>query len=122
MYDKETMNLTSAILLLAAVPAAFAQTATTTPQSTTQPSTSASATAPNGDTMQVRQKLTQDLQKDGFKNIRIVADSFLVHAVNKQGEPVVMIINPDSVFAMTQVNASSNGQNAQPASSTTASK
>jgi hypothetical protein len=106
---------------LLAVPA-LAQTATTTPQSTTQPSPSASATAPNGDTMQVRQKLTQDLQKDGFKNIRIVADSFLVHAVNKQGEPVVMIINPDSVFAMTQVNASSNGQNAQPASSTTASK
>ena len=50
---------------------------------------------------QVRQKITKDLTSDGYQDVRVIPDSFLVHAKNKQGDPVVMIINPDSVFAVT---------------------
>ena len=61
------------------------------------------------DLTQLQHKITSDLQQDGYKNVRVVPNSFLVHAENKQGHPVVMIINPDSVFAMTTVDASGNG-------------
>ena len=51
----------------------------------------------------MRQKISSDLEKDGYKNVQVVADSFLVNAENKEGQKVVMIINPNSVLSMTQV-------------------
>jgi hypothetical protein len=73
--------------------------------------------------LEMRTKISTDLEQQGFKNVHVIADSFLVHAENKQGQPVVMIINPDSVFSMTEMGAngaSSAGSNAAP--KTTASK
>jgi hypothetical protein len=91
---------------LFAVPA-FA--ATTPSTDTTSPATGSSATTQGApDNIHLRQKITADLEKDGFKNVEVVADSFLVHAINKEGEPVVMIINPDSVFAVTKLTSAEN--------------
>lgn len=70
----------------------------------THPNTSSSAQPmSSGDQQQLRQKITQDLKNDGYSDVQVVPDSFLVHAKNKQGEAVVMIINPNSVFAVTQL-------------------
>jgi hypothetical protein len=97
---------------LLSVPA-FAQTNAATP-STPAPATR-SGSPSTASTMQAREKIMHDLQQDGFKNIRVAPESFLIHAENKQGEPVVMIINPDSVFSMTEVatTASAHGSTAR---------
>lgn len=56
-----------------------------------------------GDAGQVRQKLKQDLEQAGFKNVQVMPESFLVRAQDKQGRPVLMVVNPDSVTAITEV-------------------
>jgi len=55
------------------------------------------------DLTKLQQKITADLQNDGYRDVRVMPNSFLVHATNKQGQAVVMIINPDSVFAVTEI-------------------
>jgi hypothetical protein len=60
------------------------------------------------DAMHVRQKVKQDLEQAGFTNVQVMPESFLVRAKDKQGRPVMMVINPDSVTAVTEMNG--NGQ------------
>lgn len=96
----------------AALPA-LAQTSSTGSNATTNSNSSMSTsnTGANGSTTpmsqadmgRLQQKITADLQNDGYKNVRVVPNSFLIHAENKSGQPIVMIINPDSVFAITDV-------------------
>lgn len=47
-------------------------------------------------------KLRDDLTKAGFTDIKIMASSFLVRAKDSQGNPVMMVINPDSLTEVTQ--------------------
>jgi hypothetical protein len=58
-------------------------------------------------TMRVGQKLHADLSKAGFTDISVVPSSFIVHAKNSQGNPVMMVISPDSVTAITERDGSS---------------
>jgi sporulation protein YlmC with PRC-barrel domain len=37
------------------------------------------------------------LQKQGFKDIQVVPESFIIHAKDKDGDPVVMSVSPDSI-------------------------
>jgi len=106
---------------LFAVPAFAASTPSTetNPPGSTATAPAAGTTTPNASTPMprapgsslggMRQKITAELTKDGFKNVEVVADSFLVHAINQDGEPVVMIINPDSVFAVTKLTSAETG-------------
>jgi len=48
------------------------------------------------------QKLHDDLTKAGFTDIRIMPSSFLVRAKDSQGNPVMMVINPDSLAEVTE--------------------
>ncbi len=59
------------------------------------------------------QKMRDDLAKAGFTDIQIMPSSFLVRAKDSAGNPVMMVINPDSVAAVTE--------ESQPASSANAS-
>lgn len=43
------------------------------------------------------------LQQDGFTNVQVVPGSFLVSAKDKNGDPVTMVIGPNSMMMMTQV-------------------
>ncbi len=52
--------------------------------------------------MQISQKLRDDLGKAGFSDIKIMPSSFIVRAKDSQGNPVMMVINPDSVTAITE--------------------
>jgi hypothetical protein len=45
----------------------------------------------------------KNLQDSGFTDIRIMPESFLVRAKDKDGNPVMMLINPDSITAGTDV-------------------
>lgn len=51
----------------------------------------------------LQQQVRENLQQDGFTDIKMMPSSFLVRAKDKQGNAVMMVINPDAVTAMTQV-------------------
>jgi hypothetical protein len=48
------------------------------------------------------QKLHDDLSRAGFTDITIMPSSFLVRAKDSQGNPVMMVINPDAFTEVTQ--------------------
>jgi hypothetical protein len=48
----------------------------------------------------LRDQVKDALQQAGFKNIRIISESFLVRAIDQNGDPVVMVIRPDSLRTM----------------------
>jgi hypothetical protein len=61
----------------------------------------------------VEQQLAQSLQRAGFTHVRVEPRVFVVHAMNAQGEPVLMRIAPDTMEAVTGVpNGGQNGSHA----------
>ena len=83
-------------------PAASGQTATGVQQN--------SMNGPNaapGRAQRAVQKMRDDLMKAGFTDIHIMPSSFLVRAKDSSGNPVMMVVNPDSVTAITEENSSS---------------
>ena len=52
--------------------------------------------------MQIAQKLRADLMKAGYTDITIRPSSFFIQAKNSEGNPVTMMISPDSVTALTE--------------------
>ena len=64
----------------------------------------------------LRQDLADSLKKSGFTDVKVVPDSFFVQAKDKSGNPISMLISPNSVTEMTNVpigvagGASANGQ------------
>jgi hypothetical protein len=64
------------------------------------------ASAPGG--LHISQKLRNDLTSAGFTDIHIMPESFMVRAKDSQGNPVMMVINPDSVTAITEEVQSTN--------------
>src|ERR1700761_9361893 len=50
------------------------------------------------------------LQTAGFRDIKIAPGSFLVHAKDKSGNPVVMNVGPDSLTEVTEVGDKSGEQ------------
>ena len=52
--------------------------------------------------MHIAQKLRTDLNKAGYTDITIRPSSFFVQAKNSEGNPVTMMISPDSVTALTE--------------------
>src|SRR5689334_1424447 len=78
--------------------AALAQSSTSNPST---PSNSASAQKSQSLPTEIRQKL----QRDGFTDIQVVPSSFLIQAKDKDGDPVMMMIGPNSMTMLTQVNS-----------------
>jgi len=44
----------------------------------------------------LREEVKNTLRDAGFTNIRIMSESFLVRAINQNGDPVVMVVHPDA--------------------------
>jgi hypothetical protein len=57
----------------------------------------------------LRQQVRQNMAAAGFTDIKVMPGSFLVRAKDKSGNPVMMIINPDSVTAVTALTANTSG-------------
>ncbi len=55
----------------------------------------------------IQQQVRKNLQQAGFTDIQLMPSSFLVRAKDKNGNQVMMVINPDSVTAVTEVPAAS---------------
>jgi hypothetical protein len=69
----------------------------------------------------IQQKVQKNLQDAGFTDIHIMPSSFLVRAKDKDGNPVMMVINPDSVTAVTAIpgpgRTTGQGSSSQPSQS-----
>jgi hypothetical protein len=106
----------AAALVLGATGAALAQTGTST---TSQPNTSNSSASTNSSASgaQMRDRLINNLKQAGFTNVQVQAESFLVRAKDKDGDPVMMVINPDSLTEVVGANPSAtNGEGRSSAS------
>ncbi len=76
--------------------AAVAQTPSTQPS---QQNKNATAQSPQA----VQEQVRKNLQQAGFTDIQLMPSSFLVRAKDKSGNPVMMVINPDSITAVTEI-------------------
>jgi hypothetical protein len=94
-------TLCAVILCCGFAGSAVAATATT-PTGSTNSQTTAPNTLPPA---HVSQRLRDDLTKAGFKDITIMPSSFLVRAKDSQGNPMMMVINPDSVTEVSEQSA-----------------
>jgi hypothetical protein len=63
---------------------------------------SGSTSAQNAGNSSVQQKVRQNLEQAGFTDIQVMPSSFLVRAKDPSGNPIIMLINPDSVTAVTE--------------------
>ena len=106
-----------AIALVAASPAFAANTQTQTPQTT--PKVGA-AVDPDGmkslGQNNLSQQLRDQLTKAGYSSIKVMPSSFYVQAKDKKGDPVAMVIGPDTFSEVTEVKTQAS--NEQPNSST----
>jgi hypothetical protein len=64
----------------------------------------------------LRAQLRENLSKSGFTDIKMIPSSFYIQAKNKMGEPVAMVIGPDSFTEVTEVKT---GSPAKPQASVT---
>ena len=90
---KKTLLAAATVMILSS--AAYAQTSASTPA----PAAAAAPVPTDGHSL--RQKMTSDLQKAGFSDVQVMPESFLVHAKDSSGNPIMMVINPDSVSEVT---------------------
>lgn len=117
-HTNEALLVSSAIVLMS-VAAASAQAtgSTANPQRAgTAPSTSSSsgaATQPNSTSAAssepLRQQVRDNLTRAGFTDIKIMPTSFMVRAKNQSGNPVMMVINPDSFTEVTAIHNNDGG-------------
>jgi hypothetical protein len=54
----------------------------------------------------IRQHIQQDLEKAGYTNIKVMPASFVAEAKDKQGDPVTLLITPDSITTVVEEPAS----------------
>ena len=65
----------------------------------------AQTSSPSQPSISLQAKVKSNLEQAGFKNVQIMPSSFLVRATDKDGNPVMMVINPNSVTAVTDLSA-----------------
>jgi len=57
--------------------------------------------------MNLKQRLKDNLVQSGFTNVTIMPESFIIHATDPQGNPIAMVVSPDSLAAVEVSRASS---------------
>ena len=95
------ITLSALVLSCAFAGAAAAATTTPTPGTATDQNAAPNAQAPT----HIIQRLRADLGKAGFTDITVMPSSFMVRAKDSQGNPVMMVINPDSLTEVTEQSA-----------------
>ncbi|OSI60301.1 hypothetical protein BSZ22_31415 [Bradyrhizobium canariense] len=95
-------TLLAALLLAATVSGpALAQSGTSSTGTSQSAATSGQTTA--------AQKIQDDLKKAGFTDIKVVAESFVVQAKTKDGNPMVMTIGPHGMSVFEAMNTTTTG-------------
>jgi len=70
---------------------------------TANPSTGSASQEAIQTTQNLPKEIRSKLQQDGFTNVQIVPGSFLVSAKDKNGDPVTMVLGPNSMMMLTEV-------------------
>lgn len=95
---------------LLASSAAFAQPASAPAAKPVSPAPGTTQSQPAGHTptgnTDVRQMIRSDLEKAGFTDVTVMPNSFLVQAKDRSGDPVTMIVGPNSMTAVVAQTAS----------------
>lgn len=78
--------------------AALAQSPSSSQSTATAPSSPAQAS-----NQSLPDKIKQKLTAKGFTNVQVVPQSYLVNAKDKDGDPVTMLIGPNSMTVFTVV-------------------
>ena len=89
--------IASAVLVAALAQGAYAQTGSS---SNASPSMQGTAQQAQSLPAEIKNKLTQD----GFTNVSVVPGSFVVSAKDRHGDPVTMMIGPNSMTVLTSIN------------------
>ena len=99
---KKVLILTGFCLATAsALSAAQAQTADKGPVAQNS-NAMATADQPDAAKTNIRQQIQDQLTKSGYTDVTVTPSSFYVHAKNKNGDPVAMVIGPESVTEVTE--------------------
>ncbi len=69
-------------------------------------------------TVSIRQHIRQELEKAGYTDLKVVPASFVAQGKDKQGQPVTMLISPDSITTIIQEPASKGSASNQSTSGT----
>jgi Ni/Co efflux regulator RcnB len=96
----------SAAAAIMLTPATFAQNSPSNSQSTNS-QTSPQQSANSNQNLTAARQIQQDLTKAGFTDVKVVAESFVVQAKSKDGDPVVMTIGPHGMSVFEAMNRSS---------------
>jgi hypothetical protein len=104
-----TLPRAVAVLAIVASPA-IAQSPSSQNNSMTNSQSQSPKTGEPGSNAVTAQKIRQDLQSAGFTDVKVVAESYVVQAKSKDGDPVLMTIGPRgmSVFEAMGANSNSN--------------
>lgn len=111
-----TRLLTGAAMLVLFAAPAFAQSPTS--QTQTQPNAQTNTNPSSSPTLAASQKIKQDLQGAGFTDVKVVAESFVVQAKSKDGDPVLMTIGPRGMSVFEAMNSNNSGSNQSTTGST----
>ena len=87
-----------AVIALVSVSAAFAQGSPNPPAPNPSAKQGAQPQQP------IRQQIQNDLSQAGYTDIKIMPEFFLIRAKDKRGSPVIMLVNPDFITAVTEAN------------------
>ncbi len=100
---RTSLGVCAAVLMIAGASAASAATAPAVDAGPVRQNSKAMATADQMPAMNMRQQLQDQLSKAGLTNITVTPSSFYVHATNKQGDPVAMVIGPEGFTEVTEL-------------------
>ncbi|WP_439409667.1 hypothetical protein ACNJX9_17235 [Bradyrhizobium sp. DASA03076] len=103
----KTTRLMALLLAVTVSSPALAQTGTNSTNNS-QSSTNSQSASNSGQTA-AAQKIKDDLQKAGFTDIKVVAESFVVQAKTKEGNPMVMTIGPHGMSVFEALNTTTTG-------------
>lgn len=79
----------------------FAAVAQVAPSPSATPVVTPAPVAAKGNGGSLEATLAANLQQSGFTNVKVMPDAFLVQAQDKAGNPVTMLLSPDSMTVLT---------------------
>lgn len=95
----------SALVLLTGVVSAQAQAADKGPVAQNSQAMAAADQAA-AKPMSIRQQIQDQMSQAGYTDVIVTPSSFYIHAKSKQGDPVAMVMGPDSFTEVTEMPAS----------------
>ena len=96
------LPIIASVVMLAAP--ALAQTSSMSGSSQRDGNSTSSSQLPPDTTVTVdtQQKLKQSLEQNGFKNVLVVPEAYVIHAQAPDGTKIVMEVSPDQMHAVIE--------------------